>query len=211
MKKNWGSIVFILFVSLSIGIGLGQGCSRPFQSSKNTSGNNSSELTNSQQTNSEVNPNLDSLSLVYNKQVLDHFVSCSGVGLPSDETLSTWESKRGAISIDGTILTITAPMLMSVTTIASDVCRDLIDQEKISPRLFQGVDWSNPTLASDGAMNSAVKGLALSCWQRHEDDIERQLLVETIKSQFSAAPVDNSHAFLFMCTAMLSSLDAIIL
>lgn len=209
MKSRVKQAVFLVMLSLAIGISLGQGCARPFQSlDSNSSTFNMSSILPEEYI---PDPNAPTLSVVYNKQVLDHMVSCSGVGIPSDATQATWASKRGAISIDGTVLTITAPMLMAVTTIAGDVCRDLIDQEKISPRLFLGVNWASTMLPSDAILNDSVRGLALSCWQRSEEEVERQTILDAVKSQFSGASINNSDAFLFLCTSMLASLDTLIL
>lgn len=209
MKSRVRQAVFLVMLSLAIGISLGQGCARPFQSLES----NSTPVDMSSNLPEEYvpDPNAPTLSVVYNKQVLDHMVSCSGVGIPSEATQATWAAKRGAISIDGTVLTITAPMLMAVTTIAGDVCRDLIDQEKLNPRLLINVNWASTTLPSDSVLSDAVRGLALSCWQRPEEDVERQTVLDAVKSQFSSSSINNSDAFLFLCTSMLASLDTLIL
>lgn len=211
MKKKLWQVFFVLVSSLAIGISLGQGCSRPYQSIHNSGDTSSSDLSSQSETPYEINPQLPTLSLIYSKQVLDHYVSCSGIGAPSDSTLSTWESKRGAVSVDGSVLTITAPMFMATTTIVGDVCRDLIEMEKVNPRLFLGVDWLSSTLTSDKEIQDGIRGLALSCWQRSEDDSERQILMDSVKSEFGMSPTNNSDAFLFLCTSMLSSIDAMIM
>jgi len=210
MNSRISQAIFLTLISLAIGIGLGQGCARPYQSS---SSSNAPIVDMSSNLPSEYvpDPNAETLSVVYNKQVLDHLVSCSGVGVPSDATQATWSAKRGAISIDGTVLTITAPMLMAVSTIAGDVCRDLIDQEKLSPRLFNNVNWSATALPADNALYDAIRGLALSCWQRQEDNMEQQVIIDAVKSEFSSGNIDPSTAYLFLCTSMLGSLDTLIL
>ncbi len=210
MKKRVWQIIFILLGSLSVGIGLGQGCSRPFGTSSGSS-SSSSNSASVDQNGYQIDPNAQTLSLIYNKQVLDHLVSCSGVGVPSDETQATWSSKRGAVSIDGTVLTITAPMLMAVTTISGDVCRDLINQEKTTPRIFNNVNWSGTVLPSDTALRDSIRGLALSCWQRPEEDLEQQVIMDAVKSEFSTGTIDVTDAYLFLCTSMLSSLDTLTL
>lgn len=209
MRSRIGQAIFLVMLSLAIGIGLGQGCARPFQSLDSNSA--PVDMSSHLPADYVPDPNVPTLSVVYNKQVLDHMVSCSGIGIPSEATQSTWATKRGAISIDGTVLTITAPMLMAVTTIAGDVCRDLIEQEKVSARLIPNVNWSSAVLPSDNVLSDAVRGLALSCWQRPEDEVERQTLLDAMKSQFSGGTVNNSDAFLFLCTSMLSSLDTLVL
>lgn len=210
MKRRVWQITFILLGSLTIGIGFGQGCSRPFSAPSGTS-DGSSTAADANDSGYQINPDAETLSMVYNKQVLDHLVSCAGVGIPSDETLATWTSKRGAVSIDGTVLTITAPMLMAVTTISGDVCRDLITQEKTSPRLFNNVNWSATALPSDTALRDSIRGLALSCWQRPEEDLEQQIVMDAVRSEFTTGTINVSDAYLFLCTSMLSSLDTLTL
>ncbi len=211
MKNRIWQISFVLLASLSIGIGLGQGCAKPFNASTTSSNDtNASSADNVDQNGYQINPNAQTVSMVYNKQVLDHLVSCSGVGVASEETAATWASKRGAVSIDGTVLTITAPMLMAVATISGEVCRDLIGQEKANPRVFNGVNWAGTSLPMDGVLNESIRGLALSCWQRPEEEVERQIIMDAVKSQF-VGTVNPSDAYLFMCTSMLSALDTLTL
>jgi hypothetical protein len=209
MKKRVWQITFVLLGSLAVGIGFGQGCSKPFNS---TSGSSDGASTDPlvDENGYQLDPNAQTLSLVYNKQVLDHLVSCSGIGKASSETEGTWASKRGAVSIDGTVTTITAPMLMAITTISGDVCRDLIEQEKKQPSLFKGVNWTDTSLPADPALNDAIRGLALSCWARPEEEIERSMILETVKSEFTGA-ISPSDAMLFLCTSMLASLDTMVM
>lgn len=210
MNAKVSQVVFILSASIAIGITLGQGCAKSFYKSPSSgTTNNSSTSANIEAT--TLDPNVATLGVIYNKQVLDHFVSCSGLGVASDETQATWSSKKGAISIDGTVTSITAPMLMAVTTIAGDVCRDIISQEKQNPRLFPGVNWAAAALPSDATLGDSIRGLALSCWQRPEDDQEKQILFDSIKSQFTGASVTPDDVYLFLCTTMLSSLDTLTL
>jgi hypothetical protein len=208
MTKQIWQVAFILLASVSIGIALGQGCAKPFTQQTAASTADPTNLVASENT-ELIDPNSQTLSMVYSKQVLDHMVSCSGVGIPSDATMATWATKKGAVSIDGSILTITAPMLMAVTTIAGDVCRDLINQEKTAPRIFNGVNWSGTALPADGVLNDSIRGLALSCWPRMEEDAERQIIMDAVKSEFGSGSINMSEAYLFLCTSMLSSLETL--
>jgi hypothetical protein len=208
MKKQMARIILIFMASATVVIGFGQGCAKTQKSSNAGSVDAASQTNNNT---SELDPNSQTLSLVYNKQILDHMVSCSGIGVASDETLITWSEKRGAVSIDGTVLSLTSPMLMAVTTIAGDVCRDLINTEKTTPRLFNNINWSATSLASDATLNDSIRGLALSCWQRQEADEERQVIMDALHSEFGTGTINNSDAFLFLCTSMLSSLDTLTL
>jgi hypothetical protein len=210
MKRSFAIAILIAFFSVTIATGFGQGCA---QSKKATAGSDGGDALGDTNGNPEYNldPSSVTLSMVYNKQVLDHMVACSGVGVASDSTLATWASKRGAVSINGTVVTVTAPMLMAVTTIAGDVCRDLIDLEKKTPMLFNGVNWSATSLPDNTTLTNSIRGLALSCWQRQESNEENQILMDTLHSEFSSGSVNPSDAYLFLCTSMLASLDTLTL
>lgn len=211
MNKKFWQVSLILLTSLSIAIGLGQGCSKRYMNSNSSQENNNSDLSSNSTEDYFLDPNRPTLSLIYSKQVLDHYVSCTGIGTPSDSTLSTWESKRGTVSADGSVLTITAPMFMATTTIVGDICQDLIEKDKINPRMFISVDWSSPNLASDSVLQDAIRGLSLSCWQRSEEDAERQIILDSVKSEFGMSPTNNNNALLFLCTSILSSIDAMLM
>lgn len=198
--------------SLAIGISFGQGCSKSVAPKQGVGSLSSSEPDQDADA-YKINPEVESVSLVYNKQILDHLVACSGIERASGPTRATWEAKRGTISIDGGVKTLTAPMLMAATSISGDVCRDLIDKEKLEPRLFSGITWTATAeaLPNDGVLTDSIKALALSCWQRQPEKLELDTILEATKEQFRSAPVNIEDAYLFLCTSMLSSLETLTL
>lgn len=208
MKNKIATLIALVFTLTMMAIGFGQGCAKSQKSDADQASTGPTDNANQEY---QIDPNAATLAMVYNKQVLDHMVSCSGIGVASDSTLSTWAAKRGAVSIDGSVLTITSPMLMAVTTIAGDVCRDLIESEKMNPRIFNNVNWSATSLPSSNVLGDSIRGLALSCWQRPEADEERNFILDAMSSQFGTGNINNSDAFLFLCTSMLSSLDTLTL
>ncbi len=204
--------ISILVMGL-VGIIFGHGCGQ-FSTNQTSGTETSSSLVLNTGPNDEFVPLQDTktVGLVYSNQVLDHFLECSGAGQASDSTLAMWEQKKGSISELGGPTQVTAPMLMAITSIAGEVCHDIVEREKTSPRLFVGVNLAQAALPSDNVLGDAVRRLSRSCWQRNETDEERAYLVNQLVTGFQGGDAANSQrAMLFLCTAMLSSLDSLVL
>jgi len=191
--------------------GLGQGCSQ--WSALSMDGSDGSSVSQSYENDPAYKPGVATVALIYGKQGLDHFNACLGSGRPSERTLAMYNSKRGSISESGAVGTLTAPMLMAATSVAGEVCKDLIENEKTAPRIFMGVNFSSTSLPADGVIQNAMKRIARSCWSRDEDRVEAEIIMDSVRSVFSGANGPNTahDAMLFMCTSMLGSLDSIVL
>ena len=116
----------------------------------------------------DVIPGAKTASMVYSNEVLTHLASCAGVATPSDATVAMYEAKKGAISVYGQANTITSPMMMAITSIAGEVCNDLINQEvKLGGRIFKNMNMSANTLPNNADLVDSVSRIALSCWGRN--------------------------------------------
>jgi len=193
-------------------VGLGQGCGK-FTVVGSDSAGNSAQNSDDSADDPAIQPNTSTVALVYGKQVLDHYSSCLGSGLPTDRTLAMYSSKAGTISETGAVSTLTAPMLMAATSIAGEVCKDLIEKEKSAARIFIGINLSGTTVPNQSSMQDAVRRIARSCWSRDEDPAEADIILGAVNSAFQGATGANtSHdAALFMCTSMLGALDSLVL
>lgn len=163
-------------------------------------------------------PNTQTVSTVYAKNVLDNFVSCTGIGTESATTRGIWDSRKGSLSDFGYATHISAPMMMAITSVAGEICADLIAIERQLPaaqrNIFNSFDLSNaPTRLPNAAdLNDASARLALSCWQRNVDTEERAMVSTDVGAAIMGAPLNQtqvSNAALMVCTSMLSSLSAI--
>lgn len=192
-------------------VGLGQGCGKFTAIGLDSSSQNSSGDTS--QDDPTIKPNTETVALVYGKQVLDHYSTCIGSGLPTDRTLAVYSAKSGTISETGAVSTLTAPMLMAATSIAGEVCEDLIAKEKVAPRIFIGFDMNSMTMPNSSSLQDAMRRIARSCWSRDEDPTEGQIIMDAVQSAFQGANAANTthDAALFMCTSMLGSLDSLVL
>lgn len=192
--------------SASVGAGSGGSTSSATDSTGGTSGSssNSSDIT--------VISGAKTVSLAYSKQIVDQLSSCVGVAQPSDTTLAMYEQKKGAVSTYGYANTVTSPMMMAVTSIAGEICNDLINQEVQSgQRLFVGFDMAASSLPNSSQIADSISRMALSCWQRNETSTERSLLVDLVNSSVSPnEALAGRKSALLICTSMLSSLDALL-
>jgi hypothetical protein len=209
----------LLVLAVIIGgviLSVGNGCSKSFTSTPSSSSNDGSASESSitgKGNDSEIIPGARTVSIVYAKQVVDQLSSCSGLAKPSDATLAMYEAKKGSISTYGAANTITSPMMMAVTSIAGEICNDLINQELTrGPRLFVGFDMASTTAPDATLLGNSIKRMALSCWQRHETSTERQMLLQMVSSTVgvpAAEAAAGRKSALMICTAMLSSLDSL--
>ena len=152
------SMVFIVVV-------FGNGCSNGgFQSSDVSMGDFSSNaLQCRSSTDITVIPGAKTVSFVGSGQLLSHLSNCIGLSVPSDATMTVYNEKKGSISTYGAANTITPPMMMAITSIAGEICSDLVDQEIASGgRIFSGINLSASVLPNNAQLQNAISNIALS-------------------------------------------------
>ena len=203
--------LFIVGATLSIG----NGCSKQYLSKSGSIIDAASSVlpaSSAPGSDVEVLPGARTASLVYSKQVLDQLSSCAGLASPSDKTIAMYQTKQGAISTYGYVNTVTSPMMMAVTSIAGEICNDLVAQEVTNgPRLFVGYNFRDAVLPNSTQLSDSISRIALSCWQRRENESEKQVLLDMITSSVGVAePMGGQKSALMICTAMLSSLDSLL-
>ncbi len=194
-------------------VGLGQGCGKFSVNNFSSEGSATGSAIGTTPDDPSLAANTSTVGLVYGKQILDHYSSCLGSGLPTDRALVMYSSKAGTISETGAVSTLTAPMLMAATSIAGEICEDLIQNEKVAPRIFIGYNLTGTSLPNAGSMQDAMRRIARSCWSRDEDPTEAQIILGSVNSAFAGANGSNiTHdSALFMCTSMLGALDSLVL
>ena len=216
--KHMSLLVLIVIIG-GLVLSIGNGCSQSLNSaSSGVSANNGatdnsgSAQSDSASTDIPIINGAKTVSIAYSKQIVDQLSSCVGLAQPSDATLAMYEQKKGAVSTYGYANTVTSPMMMAVTSIAGEVCNDLINQEvKTGARIFSGFDMSSNNLPNTSLISDSISRMALSCWQRRETSVERELVLNMV--QASVVATENSAArksALLVCTSMLSSLDSLL-
>ncbi len=207
----------LVFAVLTGGVilSVGNGCSKSFStgSSAGSSTNNTAGAAMGGG-NSDI-PIIEgarTVSIVYSKQVVDQLSSCSGLASPSGATMNMYEQKKGSISTYGTANTVTGPAMMAITSIAGEICNDLINQEIANgARLFVGFDMAANAAPNTSLVADAITRMSLSCWQRRESSGEKQTITELINSSVGATEANGTRkAALMICTSMLSSLSALL-
>ena len=149
------------------------------------------------------------------QNTLTSMLQQTGVRAPSNATRNAYANQGTKISETGAANTITAPMWVAVTTISSEVCNDLIAQEKAltsaNRRFYNAVDFTKGyNMLSAEGKEDVIRRMARSFWARNESGQEKILIRSTLDSVFNGGTNAESteDAALFLCTTMLSSLKA---
>lgn len=158
-------------------------------------------------------PNTKTASVQRGSRVLDNLMSCLGTRSPSNEARNVYNNNIGTISEEGLANTMTQPMAKTLVSIASEVCEDLLDQERgqtdAERKIFIGIDFDQGGVAN-GDLQLAMKRLARSCWGRNPTSDEVSLVVASAVGAFSEN--DNRDATrakaVYICTAMAASFAA---
>lgn len=220
MNKRLIRLASLVILSGLFIVTLGNGCGKGFSINNSTQNSNlsspSNEDSNAPTTVGEdgevINPNAKTVSLVSSNQTLSHLATCLGVKNPSSQTLALYEEKKGSISVSGAANTVTPPMMMAITSIAGELCNDLINQEIASgPRMFVGINFTANQLPATNDIQDSISRLALSCWNRYETDSEKQILVDLVETSVGATETMAARkASLLLCTSVVSSLEALL-
>lgn len=158
-------------------------------------------------------PGVPTASVVYAKSALDSMVACTGIESPSEATLLEYEKRKGSFTEYGYATEVTAPMIMAVTSMAGEVCRDLVKKEKAmssdARRVFKSFNFAQgPAALASGDIADATRRLARLCWSRDESQEEMQIFDSEIKSAYTGTlATDTEKAALALCTGVLGSLE----
>ncbi len=149
------------------------------------------------------------------QNTLTSMLQQTGVTNPSNRTMNTYGTQGTKISETGASNTVTAPMWVAITTVASEVCNDLVNQEKALPandrRFFTSIDFTKGfNMMSAQAKEDSIRRLARNLWARNESGQEKILIRAAVDEAFSGstAAADTDKAAFFICTTMLSSMKA---
>ena len=222
MNKKIKIISGFLLVSAVVLVAVGNGCSKRFDFSSNSSSSNGGNSPLSVVEPEDYVAGSKVASVVYAKQALNQLTSCVGLGIPTENTFRVYKSKEGSISANGDTASLTAPMLLALANVAGEVCDDLIDQEigslgdgvaTTNPRFF--VDWQLALnqKASPGVVNATISRFANTCWNKSIESFELQQvedLVNSVQVTTQAGEIAQRRQALLLCTAMLASLNTIL-
>ncbi len=192
----------------------GNGCSNGgFQSNDASLGDFSSNALQCRSaTDITVIPGAKTVSFVGSGQLLSHLSNCIGLSVPSDATMTVYNEKKGSISTYGAANTITPPMMMAITSIAGEICSDLVDQEIASGgRIFSGINLADSALPNNAQLQNAISNIALSCWRGNETNEERNILLDSVIQSVGSSEANAARkSALMLCTSMLASVNALL-
>ncbi len=212
--------VGILSSLLMVTLYIGHGCSE-FKGAVNTLGSNFG-LGNTGNGGAGAGfvpkPNVQTAALVYNKQLLDSMVTCTGIGTPSVASKEEWNKRQSSFSEYGYATDVTAPMMMAVAAVSGEVCNDLIKIESVLPsnsrRIFNSIDFSaGPAALGNLQVEETAQRIARSCWSRTPAADELQIIREEVTAGTAGISVtdaaETKKLALLICTGMLASLSGL--
>ena len=159
----------------------------------------------------EVKPN-KTASIINHRQIMPSFRRCLGLGKSqiSSKTKTTYKDSIIALSKDGKADSISAPMLLSITKVVAETCRDLMNVEKSSSnrKYFPGFNLGSGAGSQAFNLTNSIEKIASSCWGRNARQEEVNLVINALAGA-SLANSKNTKAAIFMCTTLLSSSAAV--
>lgn len=166
----------------------------------------------------DLKPEEQHYSLQSADQLARSMASVTGVE-PTRSITDEYNARRTLLSEDQTLESVSSPMMISITNIASRFCDELVDQESKKEssqrRFFGAVNFG----AAVGGLNNDGYGqvlnqLGLGFWGRVPSEEEKVLLLEAKGEFVSAIPGNRQNSssetkklMLFTCSGMLSSFD----
>lgn len=198
----------LLLASCLVVVGF-QNCA-PFEVSSSSSLNSFSEC----QTGICEVLDLKTVAIDSSETVLTSMLHLAGVNSPSDTTLNTYAAQSTKIPEIGKVDQITAPMWVALTTISSEVCSDLLNQEtaqNAQRAIFANVDFARgPASVTPLIQDDVIRRMARSFWSRNETTQEKMMIASGVSEAFAglSTAADTRNQMLFTCIAMLGSLDA---
>lgn len=111
------------------------------------------------------------------------------------------------------VASVNAPLQLASTSLAGEVCRKLIDDEKAGTRrIFTGVDFNAGPANQAAGYTASVTNMAIKFWGRSPSRSEASELT-TFFQDFTSGVTNNAaetdKLYLATCSAMLASFDAI--
>ncbi len=157
-------------------------------------------------------------SMLTADQILRSMSSLTGV--PVDDSINAEYARlRSAFGESFALEKVTAPMLLSLTSLAGVFCSRAVAREAALPmaqrKMFKLVNFSGPVAAfNNDAYTDAVNGLTMRFWSRQPKASESSMIKNSRDAfvQAITGPITDvkhtKHLAVYLCTATLSSFDS---
>lgn len=207
---------FVILLILGWGNGCGEGLLRSHRGPFHSLSNDDNNPGNGENGDIVLVPGSRTISVLHSGQVLKNMQSLAGVEIPSGKTLEVFEKKKTSFSEDGRANSLNAPILLAISSLGGEVCNDLIVQEnaldRAKRRIFPQIDFAlNPEQQDAEGVKDSVRRMARSFWGRNESDEEMEIILSGLDEMVSYGtnqPGDTEMAMIYICTSMISSLEA---
>ena len=165
-------------------------------------------------------PPTNSYALLSSDQVLRSMMSVTGTG-PAPNVNQEYSRQSPVLATDFKLSSVTPPMMIAITNLASAFCINELNIEKALPaaqrRFYGAVDFGQGVGAVTDAIFTQTAGqLAQSFWGRSLSTVETGILLDgrnDFISGFAAndlsSRLNTQNLMVYTCSAMLASFDAI--
>lgn len=166
-------------------------------------------------------PNVTSnpVALLSAEQVLKSMSSVTSTPI-STAIMNEYNNRQSVLGSDFDLSLVTSPMLIGLTNLASQVCKETIARESAATsanrRFLASVDFGKPASSvSDAIYSDVANNFAMAFWGRAANADENTILLQG-RADFMAALSSNdlksnnstTNLMLFTCTGMLSSFES---
>ena len=169
-------------------------------------------------------------SINYSENLMISMQNQLGIATPSAKTLAAVNAGKGQLSAKGpfnNVDTVNQPMWGAITAISGEFCVDAINADKAKAigtaaapgtrSFFNLVNFTvAPSNFNDTIRTDVIRRLSLAVWGRPETADESTQIKTALDAMLALPPVtgtsaavQSENAALFICTAMLASLDSI--
>lgn len=157
----------------------------------------------------EVKPHRE-YGVINFRQIYPNYKSC--LNLTDDQAASSKSliaSKIDSLPKEGKIDSMSAPTLMNLMQIAANFCKNTLDKEKGGARyFFSGYNLEGSTDSAAANSSTSARRLAEACWGRPITNSESTEITGGLTTA-GLANVHNEKSALYLCTMILSSVEAI--
>ncbi len=203
------SILIVVGSLLSV---LGFNCSPSKMYSLGSSSNESSSVSKSEDL---------PYALLNADQALSSMLNVTGQSVSSTAVRNEFNIRNSAFAVNSYLSSINAPMLLSATSLAGEVCNSLVTTERAAGAtrtFFTGVNFATgPSTVTQVSYETVLNKFSQKVWARNLLDNEAKLFADyrtnylaTLTSAEQGQTAKTSAFYLSVCSAFLSSFDALI-
>ncbi len=154
-------------------------------------------------------------------QALSSMLNVTGQSVSSTAVRNEFNIRNSAFAVNSYLSSMNAPMLLSATSLAGEVCNSLVTSERTAGAtrsFFTGVNFNTgPSTITVGSYEAVLARFSQKVWARDLSENEAKLFVDyrteylaTLTSAEQGQTAKTSAFYMSVCSAFLSSFDALI-